>query len=949
MNGQPVAAGRRAERRTVLMLSADAGLADRIRALLASHRDAWEMTCSGDRIEAWARLGECNVCLLDASLPDALAFLGRARDSGMHTPIIWLGGNPALAETAVEKAGAIDRLALDALDELQLLRALRYASEQSEAGHLLREGDRRLREASRSMQDLLEDYSDALVVCDRTGRTVYSNLAAVRLFGRDHLDIVIDDYPELRLGEPGIYEVEMDLGQQWRTLVVQLYDISWGGDPVRLLSLRDVTEQRSLERRLLLAFRVINASRHGIFVVDALADDFPVVFANPAFEQIAGLPMADMDGRPAVSVLGDHAPRDAEEGFLHALRGGGTFTATTQVTRRDGTNFWAETSLSPVQDNGGSITHYVGLFDDVSERVNARLRLEWLSSHHMLCGLYNQNGIRPVADALLRGVRMRRARVAALWINLDDFHLINEVYGHRMGDNVIVEMAARLRNVLGHSSLVARLDGDEFMAFVVSDSCGDFDELANRVMREVSRPLVQSGLRIQVSCCIGIAVDDGQGDAMALARNADIAMHHAKDSGPGCLAGFTPAMATRPQRIMGMRVELQRAVDEGQFVLLYQPQVDARSGLITGLEALVRWRHPERGLLAPDEFLPDAEYTGQIHAIGSLVLAMACRDCATMNARGLQDIRVSVNVASAQFHSEDFCETVREVLERTGLPPALLELELNEATFPRHAEEAIRRVVALRQMGVRIAIDRFGSGAADIGALQVLPVNKIKMDRSFCQNITSDSRAAAIVGGVVSMAHNLGVVVVADGVETAGQRDYLRRLNCDILQGFFFSLPVEMEQVVQMVTQVRSGMESATRPAGSEDARTLLLVDDEPNILRALSRLLRRDGYRILTASSARDAFSILASNDVHVIISDQRMPEMCGTEFLAQVKGLYPDTVRIVLSGYTDLNTVTAAINEGAIWRFLTKPWSDDALREDVRKAFAAHFQARTDERGHG
>lgn len=945
MNGLLAAA----DRRTVLLVSTDPVLAERIRVLLAGHRDAWELTSSGDRIEAWARLGECHVCLLDASLPDALSFLGRAREAGLPTPIIWLGGPPALAETAVQKSGAIDGLALDALDEVQLLRALRYASDRSETGHLLREGDRRLRETSKSLQDLLEDYSDALVVCDRTGRTVYSNLAAVRLFGRDHLDIVIDDYPELRLKDAGVYEIEMDLGRQWRTLAVQLYDISWHGDSARLLSLRDVTEQRSLERRLLLAYRVINASRHGIFVVDGLADGFPVVFVNPAFEQISGMTMADLDGQLAVSVLGEHVPRDAEDGFMRALRNGGTFTATTQVTRRDGTTFWAETSLAPVHDTGGSITHYVGLFDDVSERVNARLRLEWLSGHHMLCGLYNQNGIRPVADALLRGARARRVRVAALWINLDDFHLINEVYGHRMGDNVIVEVASRFRAVLGHSSLVARIDGDEFMVFVGEDSCGDFEALATRAMREIARPLVQSGLRIQLSCCIGIAIDDGQSDAMSLARNADIAMHHAKDSGPGSLAGFTPEMASRPQRIMGMRAELQRAVDEGQFVLFYQPQVDARSGLIVGLEALVRWRHPGRGLLAPGEFLPDAEYTGQIHAIGDLVLAMACRDCAAMNSRGLQDLRVSVNVSAAQFRAEEFCETVRKVLEETGLPPGHLELELNEATFPKHAEDAIRRVGALRQMGVRIAIDRFGSGAADIGALQVLPVNKIKMDQSFCQNITSDYRAAAIVGGVVSMAHNLGVVVVADGVETEAQRDYLRKLNCDLLQGYYFSRPVEIEQVIQMVTQIRTGVESAEKSTANGDARTLLLVDDEPNIVRALGRLLRRDGYRILTASSAKDAFAILASNDVQVIISDQRMPEMCGTEFLAQVKGLYPDTIRIVLSGYTDLKTVTAAINEGAIWRFLTKPWNDDALREDVRKAFAAYFQARTDDRGHG
>jgi EAL domain-containing protein (putative c-di-GMP-specific phosphodiesterase class I)/ActR/RegA family two-component response regulator len=325
--------------------------------------------------------------------------------------------------------------------------------------------------------------------------------------------------------------------------------------------------------------------------------------------------------------------------------------------------------------------------------------------------------------------------------------------------------------------------------------------------------------------------------------------------------------------------------------------------------------------------------------VGRWVIEQAITDCQAWRAAGLQPPRVGVNVSAAQLRRKDFLDTLKTSLARRHGEQNCLDIELTESILMADVEGNVRCLGAVREMGIKIAVDDFGTGYSSLSYLKSFPVDYLKIDQSFVRDITTSPDAAAICVSVIGLAHNLKLKVIAEGVETEGQLNYLRRHGCDEMQGYLFSRPLPADDCEQLLRERKR----LILPAAEEgDRKTLLIVDDETGIRDALRRVLRRDGYEIFSVGSAREGFDILASHEVQVILSDQRMPEMNGTEFLARVRGLYPDTIRIVLSGYSDLESVVDAVNRGAIYRFLTKPWDDDQLREHVREAFRHQEAAR-------
>ncbi len=384
---------------------------------------------------------------------------------------------------------------------------------------------------------------------------------------------------------------------------------------------------------------------------------------------------------------------------------------------------------------------------------------------------------------------------------------------------------------------------------------------------------------------------------------------------------------------------LRKAIEAGEMRLHYQPQLSARDGRIVGLEALVRWLDPVEGLLSPARFLPDAEVSGSIVELGRWVLNAACADAQRWREQGRDDLVVAVNLSSAQLQRSGLVDDIRTALERHHLPPGALALELSEATAMGNVERLRAVSLELRALGVHLVLDDFGVGASNLHSLRGLQVEGLKIDVSFVRGVDRDPGQAAIARAIIDLAHALDIRVVAEGVETEAELGYLRRNHCDRVQGYLFSPPVAAEALDGMLRQRFLRPETfAATPTGEG----LLLVDDEENVLHALVRLFRRDGYRIHTATRVEDAFELLASEPIQVILSDQRMPGTSGTEFLSLVKEMYPNTVRMVLSGYTDLGTVTDAINRGAIYRFLTKPWDDAELRRQVQDAFRAARRGR-------
>lgn len=395
----------------------------------------------------------------------------------------------------------------------------------------------------------------------------------------------------------------------------------------------------------------------------------------------------------------------------------------------------------------------------------------------------------------------------------------------------------------------------------------------------------------------------------------------------------SPQDATAHLRRTAVASALRTAIDRNELCLHYQPQVDLQSGAIYGVEALLRWQSSTLGAVPPSELIAVAELTDQIAAIGSWVLHAACAQAAAWRRAGLAGLRVCVNISSKELVRGDLAQQIQSVLLETGAEPGMLGIEVTETTLVGDTLRAARTLHALRAIGVQIALDDFGTGYSNLSMLRSLPIDVIKIDRSYVHDVTAAPAQVSITRAVINMAHSLQMKVLAEGVETEGQLALLIANRCDAIQGYFFSQAVPAAEIETLWRERRHLPEKYFNQPPRQ--RTLLLVDDEENIVASLKRSLRRGGYRIVTANSAAEGLQRLAESEVDVIVSDQRMPVMTGVEFLRRAKALYPETVRIVLSGYTELQSITDAINEGAIYKFLTKPWEDDLLRANIEEAF--------------
>jgi EAL domain-containing protein (putative c-di-GMP-specific phosphodiesterase class I)/CheY-like chemotaxis protein/GGDEF domain-containing protein len=504
---------------------------------------------------------------------------------------------------------------------------------------------------------------------------------------------------------------------------------------------------------------------------------------------------------------------------------------------------------------------------------------------------------------------------------------------------VLLQAAERLGRWAQGEATVARAGERSFAIVAVRDSADELSALARQVLAVMNQPFQHQQQELHVDPCIGIAVFPNDGDQYdVIAQGAEAALQRALASRTERVEFYRPEFNRGVQERFRFESELRRAAARDELVLHYQPQVSLASGAIIGVEVLVRWQHPELGLIAPGRFIGLAEETGLILSIGEWVLRRACEQSCAWQKAGLEPVPVSVNLSARQF-SERVAESVGRILAETGLEPRLLELELTESASMEDPQKTIEILCQLKDMGVRLAIDDFGTGYSNLNYLKRFPVDKLKLDQSFVRDIISDPDDLSISRAVIAMAHGLRLSVIAEGVETAGQLALLAAHGCDEIQGYYFSRPVDAAACERLLREHKSlPLEALQREPYQ---RTLLYVDDEANLLAAVRREMRHAGYRVLVAGGADEAFEVLATNEVGVILCDQRMRGMSGTEFLSRVKHMYPDAVRMVLSGYTDLQSVTDAVNHGAIFKFLTKPWVEEELGEAVREAFAL-FEAK-------
>ncbi|SOB77853.1 PAS domain S-box-containing protein/diguanylate cyclase (GGDEF) domain-containing protein [Marinobacter sp. LV10R510-11A] len=894
-----------------------------------------------------------DVALVDFRFgPDSgLDLIRRARAEGITTPFILLTGqgDDELDACAVE-LGAADYLVKGRVDGYTLLRSIRYAIDRATATEKLA-----ISEAQYRM--LFENNPTPMCLAGRESSRINAmNAAARKLYGFSEEEISGMTMADLRgntagpspdgeglILQPGAsLEHHETKNSQSLTVEVMSESITIHRDQLLLLTLCDRTAQIKNSRQLKLLERCIESSSNGIVVTDARTSDMPVVYVNPTFERMTGYSADEILGKNCRFLQGgeyDLSNEDALTEIRKSIANSSDVSVVLRNYRKDGSPFWNDLYLSPTRNDSGEITHWVGIQNDISERKSIEHQLAYNTTHDVVTQLPNRALLEDRLTQNCQFALRYNRHVGVLFIDLDGFKRINDSLGHRTGDQILVEVARRLGELVQSSDTVARVSGDGFVIALSDLAQGEDAQIkVEQVIEALSRPYRIGNENLHLTASIGIAITDGDiCNPTELIQQAGLALDQAKQLGHNTWQWFSKEMNAQANYRVKLRNQLQDAIDNEALTLFYQPLIDARTGQTKSIEALVRWQHPEQGLIPPGDFIPLAEETGQIIALGRWVLQQACRDMTRLHALGFRDCSIAVNVSPAQIRKDDFIDTVEKALQASGLQPQDLELEVVESAILYDTDKVITTLQELRNMGVSIAIDDFGTGYSSLSYIKLMPANRLKIDLLFIKEVIQNRRDAAITQGVISMAHHLSLEVVAEGVETEAQAAFLRRNNCDLLQGYLFSRPIPFDQLVNFMENSDTRSQT-THQTHENKQKTLLLLDDDANILKALKRTLRRDNYHILSTTKVSEAFSMLAENDVEVIISDQRMPEMSGTEFFSQVKAIYPNTVRIVLSGYTDLKSVTDAINQGSIYKFLTKPWEDSHIREHVHQAFKYH-----------
>ncbi len=564
--------------------------------------------------------------------------------------------------------------------------------------------------------------------------------------------------------------------------------VLYGATSVVLRRLRG--QNRLARRRIELLAKVFEHSGEAIMVTDR---NHRVVEVNPAFVRQTGYTPAEVVGEPPgrLQVL----PSTAAD--LEAMRleveTTGLWRGESWGRAKDGRAYPKWVTVSVVRDAHGEVTHHIANSIDVTEAKAAEDRIRHMAHHDTLTQLPNRVLLHARLEQAMATARRDGGQLALLFIDMDRFKDINDTLGHPVGDGLLVEVGQRLRSLVRDSDIVARLGGDEFVLVLTGTGpqAGPAGAaVAAKVLADLGRPYTVRGHELHSTPSIGIALfpEDGD-DTDTLMKNADAAMYHAKSAGRNNAQFFTVAMNQATQHRLALEAGLRGAIDRGELFLDYQPQLDLRSGRIVGLEALLRWQHPEMGLIPPLTFIPVAEETGQIEAIGAWVLEEALRQVALWRAAGHAGLRVAVNLSAQQLRGDTFPAQVSQALHRHGLPGSALELEITESVAMRDPARTADLLRQLRHFGVALAIDDFGTGYSSLAYLKQLPLSCLKLDRSFVMDIERDANDA-ICTATIQLAHSLGLAVVAEGVETATQLEFLDRLGCDSAQGYFIARPL---------------------------------------------------------------------------------------------------------------------------------------------------------------
>ncbi|BDY04276.1 EAL domain-containing protein [Ferrimonas sp. YFM] len=568
---------------------------------------------------------------------------------------------------------------------------------------------------------------------------------------------------------------------------------------------RNVTQRRAFQEQLTLAATVFANSAEGVMITDHRGT---IIEVNDAFCRITGYSREEaLTNNPRILKSGRH-----DQGFYEAMWQSmleqGHWHGELWNRRKDGTLYPQMATHSAVYDDEGGIRYLVALFSDISLQKQTEERLAHMAYHDPLTGLPNRVRVHSQLDQEILRAKRNHSELAVVFIDVDHFKLINDSRGHLVGDEVLCEIAQRLKGQLRNSDTVARIGGDEFVILLPEvGGAPAATNVASGLMSLFQQPVTLStGEQLKLTGSMGIALYPQDGSSRdTLLRNADTAMYRAKQQGRNSFAFYTHTLTEESMEHLKVQSALHLALERQEFYLVYQPQVDLSSGALVGLEALLRWHSEELGQVSPSRFIPAAERVGLIDDIGLWVLKQACHQGASWLAQGLKFGRLAVNIAGPQLLRDNFVKEVGQVLLESGLPASALELEVTESFMIQNPEESIRRLGQLRNMGIHISIDDFGTGYSSLSYLKRLPLNTLKIDRSFVNGVPGDQDSRGIVEAIISMGHSLSLTVIAEGVESRDQAKFLSDSGCLLAQGFLFSRPLTSDKLTDLLIE---GMKS---------------------------------------------------------------------------------------------------------------------------------------------
>ena len=572
----------------------------------------------------------------------------------------------------------------------------------------------------------------------------------------------------------------------------------------------DITLRKEAEDKLRLMAQVFEQSGDAILITDR---ENKIIATNRSFTQLTGYAQEEVLGLDPKLLKSGKEPKEFYEAMWDALLKENYWQGEIWEKRKDGHLYPKWLTISAIRDQQGELINYLAAFSDITQRKQAEQKIEHMAHHDPLTNLLNRFSLTERLSQALGLARRSERHLAVIFLDLDRFKTINDSLGHHVGDLLLYEVAGRLSESVRSSDIVSRLGGDEFVIVVPQVQSGiAVAHIVSKIQTSLSRSFLLDGHELHITPSIGVSVFPHDGESVEeLMKNADAAMYHAKSQGRNNYQFFKHEMnATAHERLL-LENDLRQAVEREEFLVYYQPQMDAATGRVIAVEALVRWQHPVRGIISPDQFIPVVEETGLIFPIGQMVLETACRQVATWLADGVPPVRVAVNLSARQFQQGDLPETVARILLDTGVPPALLELEITESVAMNRPKETIRHLLHFKYMGVELAIDDFGTGYSSLSYLKLFPVHRLKIDRSFVRDLENDANDAAIAAATIALAHTLGMEVVAEGVETSGQLEFLKEQHCDTIQGYFFSRPLPAAAVTEFI------LENLGRAKGSPD------------------------------------------------------------------------------------------------------------------------------------